>query len=219
MAIPHVVAGNVARAAEQNTLIDAVNTNTNNVASNTTAINSNTSTITSQGNRITALEGKAVGTNAGAYFGQWSDAGGKVAGTKIENIAGEPAGGDPGATGVKIADLTTAIGTPTGCSMNAGTLTVTQAGLWQVQFSAQYTGSSAVRALFAGKGNATNFVAGASRYGLIAGPSMDAQSSSATLRLAANETVSLYGALWTDASVLNVWKDKGNMFTAIWLGP
>ena len=38
MAIAHVVAGNVARAAEQNALIDVVNTNTDNVASNTTAI-------------------------------------------------------------------------------------------------------------------------------------------------------------------------------------
>ncbi|MGI8311896.1 hypothetical protein [Saccharopolyspora hattusasensis] len=212
MPIPHVTAGNVARASEQNALIDAVNTNTTNIASNTTAINGNTSTLNSYGTRITALESTDVGTDAGQYFGQWKDAGGNVVGTAIS-------GSGAGAIGVKVADITTAIGTPVGCSMSAGTLTVTQAGLWMVLFSVQYTGSTSVRAAFAGTGNATNFTDGNTKYGTITGPSMDAQSGSAVLRLAANATVSIYAANWTASTTLNVWRAGATGLTAVWLGP
>lgn len=209
MAIPHVVAGNVARAAEQNALIDAVNNNTNSVASNTTAISSNASTISSQGNRITTLEGKPVGTNSGAYFGQWTDNNAQANGTG-QQISGSD--------GVKITEFNTAVGTPTGCSISGGTVTINQAGLWLVMVSTQYTAGSSVRALWLSQSAAASG-AGLAKVGSIAGPSMDVQSASGLIRFTAGQQVSAYGAIWQSGSPLNIWRAKSNTITVAWLGP
>jgi len=209
MAIPHVVAGEVARAAEQNALIDLVNANTNELADHETRITSNTSAITSQGNRITTLEGKPVGTNAGAYFGQWTD----------NNAQGNGTGQTiSGSDGVKITEFVSAVGTPTGCSISGGTVTINQAGLWLVTVSLQYTAGSSVRALWLSQSNAASG-AGLAKFGSVAGPSMDVQSASAFMRFTAGQQVSAYAAIWQSGSPLNIWRARSNTITVAWLGP
>ncbi len=204
MTLPHVVAGEVARAAEQNDLIDTVN-------GHATSITDAGVTFGQQDARITALEGQPTGSNAGAYFGQWTDAN-NGGGTVIN----EGSGG--GRAGVKVTDIGTAIGTPVGCTLSAGTFTPTYAGTWALYGSVQYAANSPVRAMYFAISTAASAPTG-TRYGLIGGPQMDAQSTGVVLKLNANQSVSIYAACWTTGASVQVWRALGNNVTAVWLGP
>lgn len=205
MALPHVTAGEVARAAEQNDLIDTVNSHTGSITSASNIIGDHES-------RLDTVEAKpSGGSNAGTYFGQWTDAN-NGGGTTIYEASG---GGRPG---VKVTDIGTAIGTPVGCTLSAGTFTPTYAGTWALYGSVQYAANSPVRAMYFAISTAANSPTG-SRYGLIGGPQMDAQSTSVALKLNANQAVSIYAACWTTNASVQVWRALGNNVTAVWLGP
>lgn len=199
--IPHVVANTTAKAAEQNALIDQVNTNTS-------GIGTANSTLSSYDSRITTLENKpAGGSNSGTYFGQWGDDNAGAAGAKVS-----------GADGNIINDLDYAVGTPIGCSMRAGTFTANQAGVWLLSISVQYGRYDQVRALWAASGTAISAPTTA-KLGLIAGPAMDAQSTSVLTRLSAGSKLSIYAAVWNGGQDIYVYRSHGNNVTAVWLGP
>lgn len=211
MTLPNVVAGQVARAAEQNALIATVN-------SHTGTLNDAGVTLASQGSRITALEERpSGGTSAGTYIGQWTDNNAGSAGLSF--TTGATVAGTPSGAGMKVVDIGVPVGTPVGCTMNAGTFTPSYAGKWAFFAGVQYQGSNtAVRALYLAVSSAANSPSGV-RYGLVGGPTMDAQSTSAVVTLTAGQAVSIYVALWTANSNLTVWRAQGNLFTAVWLGP
>lgn len=199
--IPHVVANTAAKAAEQNALIDQVNTNTS-------GLGTTNNTLTSYGTRITTLENKpSGGSNAGAYFGQWGDDNAGTDGAKIS-----------GAGGNLINDIDYAVGTPVGCSMRAGTFTANQAGVWLLSISVQYGRYDQVRALWAASGTALSNPTTA-KLGLIAGPAMDAQTTSLVTRLSAGAKLSIYAAVWNNGQDITVYRSHGNNVTAVWLGP
>lgn len=199
--IPHVVANSTAKAAEQNALIDQVNTNTS-------GLSTATSTLTSYGTRISTLENKpSGGSNAGAYFGQWGDDNAGANGVVVT-----------GAAGNRVVDIDYAVGTPVGCSLHAGTFTANQAGVWLLSISVQFIGGLQVRAIWASSGSA-NSAPTTAKLGLIAGPSMDAQTTSVLTRLSAGSTLSIYAAVWQNGDPLPVWRSHGNNVTASWLGP
>lgn len=199
MALPHVNAGEVARAAEQNDLIDTVN-------SHTGSITSASNIIGDHATRIAAVEARASGTNAGAYFGQWIDNNDK-SGQTIS-----------GSVGVKLTPWTVAIGTPTGCSMSGGTLTVAQAGLWQVSVSVQYGAGTSLRALWLSNSAAASG-SGLAKVGSVAGPSMDVQTATGMFRLSAGGVVSAYSAIWQGGADMAIYRALSNSLTAAWLGP
>lgn len=148
----------------------------------------------------------AMAIPAGTYRGSWRDAG-------STNPIGE---GGIGVTGpTVVTDINTPIGTPVGCSLSNGTVTVSQPGMWSFQGTTQYGGSnSAIRAIY--------FVQGTSptarpRYGLFGGPSLDSMATDATFSLAAGQQVSLCTDIWS-GSGLGVWKSQGCTIIATWLG-
>lgn len=201
MALPHVNAGDVARAAAQNDLIDQVN-------SNTSGLGTAYTTLSSYGTRITTLENKpASGSNAGAYMGQWGDDNAGAAGVTLS-----------GAGGNRIVDLDYPVGTPAGCSLRAGTFTANQAGLWLLSISIQYVAGTQVRAIWAASGTA-DVNPTTAKLGLLGGAAMDGQSTTVLTRLSAGSTLSIYGAVWQGGADLSVWRAHGNNVTAVWLGP
>lgn len=114
-----------------------------------------------------------------------------------------------------VTDITTPIGTPVGCSLSRGTVTVTQAGVWMFQGAAQYRGSnSAIRAVYFVRGSDS---AGMPRYGLLGAGSADSLSTSATFTLSAGDTVSFCTTRWSGADLF-VWSSGGSTVTATWLG-
>lgn len=152
---------------------------------------------------------------AGTYRGQWTDAGGDVAGT----VVSAPNNTSPGFIGVKLTDIGVAAETAVGCSMSAGTFTANVAGRWTFETSAQYQGNNtAMRALWLGKGNAANWPGGI-KLNPIGAPSMDAQPCSATVTLPVGGTVSVYIAVWTVGGSVTIHRAQGNTLTATWLGP
>lgn len=206
--IPYVQAQEVARASEQNALITQVNTNTNSIESNTAAIGSAGGTLTDLQTRVTTLEGKPASTT-GLYYGQWGDANTQVAGTSIPLQS----------SGVKITEFNTAKITPNGCSISGGTVTVNVAGKWDFRASVQYTGNNtSVRAAYFAISNASTFSSG-TKYGLIGGPTMDAQSISAIINLSAGQQVSVYVAHWSGDKSLSIWPANTNLLTVSYIGP
>lgn len=201
MAIPHVAAGAVAQAAAQNDLIDAVNTNTS-------GLDTAQGELASVTTRVSTLESRpSSGSNAGAYFGQWTDnnAGVSATGQTISSLGGQ-----------KVTEINVAQGSATGCRLTQGTLTVDQPGVWLVSASVQYQGSASVRAMWLSKGSAGSNPSGKS--GSVAGPSMDVQSADGVFRLAAGESVSVYSAVWKGDPVI-IFRALSNNLTAVWLGP
>lgn len=151
--------------------------------------------------------------DAAAYRGQWTDAGGDVAGTQILNASGG------GGVGVKVADIGVALETAVGCSMSAGTFTANVGGRWRFSVSTQYQGgNTAIRALYLALGSAASSPSGA-KFGLTGAPSEDAQSTGHEITLAAGGTVSVYVAVWTSGGQVTVHRAQGNVLTATWLGP
>ncbi|MER7076641.1 Phage tail repeat like [Saccharopolyspora kobensis] len=154
-------------------------------------------------------------TQAAAYRGQWTDAGGNIAGTVIS----APSAGSPGNLGVKVTDIGVQVETPVGCSMSAGTFTANVAGRWRFSAAVQYQGSNtAQRALWLGKGSASTWASGV-KYGQIGAPSMDAQPAGHEITLAVGGTVSVYVACWTVGGSVTIHRAQGNVLTATWLGP
>lgn len=149
-------------------------------------------------------------TPSGSYRGSWVDTG-------PSNPTANP-NGEAGiaVTGPKVVtDITQPIGAPVGCSLSAGTVTVTQPGIWNFQGTTQYGGgNTAIRAIY--------FVQGASatatpKYGLFGTASADSMATDATFSLAAGDKVSLCTDLWSGSN-LWVWKNFGCTIIATWLG-
>lgn len=200
MALPHVNAGQPAKAAEQNDLIDTVNGHTASLSNNGTVLDEHDS-------RLSTLESTpSGGSDAARYFGQWTD----------NNRGGEGLVIN-GAGGMKVTEINVAQGTPTGCRLSQGTLTVSQAGVWIVSASVQYEGNTSVRALWLSKGTAASNPSGKS--GSVAGPSMDVQSADGIFRLSENESVSVYAAVWQSSPAVRIYRALSNNLTAVWLGP
>lgn len=150
--------------------------------------------------------GNVLAIPSGTYRGSWCDPG------------TAKAGGDAGmaVTGpTVVTDITTPIGTPVGCSLSAGTVTVTQPGIWSFQGTTQYAGgNSAIRAIY--------FVQSASstaspKYGLFGTPSADSMATDATFSLAAGQQVSLCTDLWSGSNLFT-WLNQGCTIIATWLG-
>lgn len=202
MALPHVNAGQPAKAAEQNDLIDATN-------ANTAGVNQTQEDIAGVLSRLSTLEdAPSGGSNAGDYFGQWTD----------NNAAGSEKGQLISAEGgTKVTEINVAQGTPTGCRLSQGTLTVQQAGVWLVSASVQYEGGGSVRALWLSKGTVASNPSGKS--GSVAGPSMDVQSADGIFRLSEDESVSVYSAVWQGGAAVRIFRALSNNLTAVWLGP
>lgn len=153
-----------------------------------------------------------VQQQTGQWYGQWTDNSGG-AGIVVYNASGG------GGAGLKHTDIGVPVGTPVGCSLAAGTFTPDHAGLWSFEYSAQYQGSNtSIRAIYLAKSTASNSPAGI-KYGLVGGPTMDAQSTSASIRLNAGESVSVYVAVWTANASVTVHRAQGNLLTATWHGP
>lgn len=206
--IPLVRAGEVARASEQNALISQVNTNTQGISSNSTAIDTAGGILTDHGNRITALEDEPSASVTGLYYGQWKDNNTGLGVTAPVN------------TSTKVVEYVTPVGTPNGCSISNGSVTVNVTGKWDFRASAQYTGqNNAVRALFFSLGDTAK--PSGTRYGLLGGPKMDAQSISAILTLTAGQKVSVYMAHWDggDQTTLQIWAANTNLITCSYIGP
>lgn len=189
--IPHVSPGDRAMAQDQNALIDQVNTNTEGIDANAAAVD----TLRSYG--------------PGRFHGAWTDDG-SGAGTVVDaSVSG----------GVRIVDVgATSLESSVGCSMNEGTLTVDETGMWLLNFSVQFQGGpTAVRAIYVARGSANEDPSGA-KFGLLGVPEADSMSSSTRLELEAGDTVSLYAAVWSDEGSVRVWRSEGNNFTATFLG-
>ena len=152
---------------------------------------------------------------AGQYFGHRTAPGGAARGITVTNAGA----GSPGNAGIKHTDIGTPVGTPVGCSMSAGTFTPTYAGKWHFSTSAQFEGANtAVRALYLALSSAANSPSGV-RYALLGVPQADALNTGVVLPLGANQSVSVYVAVWTTNASVYVWKAQGNALTATWLGP
>ncbi|MDA3643775.1 hypothetical protein LZ318_11970 [Saccharopolyspora indica] len=209
--ISHVQAGSVASSAHQNGLIDQVNSNTRVAETVGTGVFTTTDTVSSWATQVQAALGRP---QAGAFFGQWTDNNGG-AGVNVDNASG--GGGD----GVKMTDIGTAIGTPVGCSLSNGTFTANNAGLWMLNLSLQTIGGAdniGIRAIYFALGNAANTPAG-TKYGLIAaGQDSTALSTSTVVRLNAGQQVSSYMAIWTAGGKTTIWRARGNLLTATWIG-
>lgn len=204
--IPFVEPLKVAQAAEQNALITQVNTNTNAIESNTSNLDAAGSSVSDLQGRVSTLEEQpSGGTSAGTYFGSWIDNRGE--GQVITT-----------GSGTKLTPWTVPQGTVTGCSMNNGTLTVQESGLWYIVVSVQYGSGTSVRAVWlATSANASG--AGTTKIGSIAGPSMDVITTSNVFRLPAQGVVSAYSAIWQGGDPVSIFKNVSNSFTAVWLGP
>ena len=202
--MPPLFDGTLVDAQKWNAHVDQINANTSGIA-NLEARTTNASTgNTALGNRVASLEALKL---PGAYMGQWTDNNARTEGQTIDTNPGK-----------KITENVVAVGTPTGCSMNGGTVTITQPGIWQINASLQYGAGTSVRAMWISKSNAASGD-GLAKYGAVAGPSMDVQSSSATLRFAANEQFSVYAAVWQNGAPIRIYRALSNNVTAVWLGP
>ena len=139
---------------------------------------------------------------AGVFAGSWRDANAGKEGAEVTRNQ-------------VVSDINTPMGTPVGCSLSAGTVTVTQAGVWSFQGSTQYRGSNtAMRAVFFVRGtnpDATPVL------GLLGAPSADSLATSAMFSLSAGEKVSLCTSRWS-GSGLFLWSSGGCTITATWLG-
>lgn len=189
--IPNVSPGDRALAQEQNALIDQVNTNTESISSNASTID----TLRTYG--------------PGRFHGAWTDSN-SGEGTIVEaSVKG----------GVKVTDVgATSLESPVGCSMNNGTLTVNEGGMWLLNFTVQYAnGTALIRAIYVARGNADQDPSGP-KFGLLGVPQADAMSSSARIELQAGDMVSLYSAVWAQEGSVQVHRAQGNNFTATFLG-
>lgn len=144
----------------------------------------------------------AMAIPAGTYGGAWRDTGGNGAGSAV--------------TGPRlVTEITTPIGSPVGCSLSAGAVTVSRAGVWSFQGTTQYGGSNtAIRAIYFVRGTAPT---GRPRYGLLGTTAADSMATSATFTLAAGDTVSFCTDLWSGTN-LTTWVDQGCTVVATWLG-
>lgn len=205
MALPHVNAGQPAKAAEQNDLIDTVN-------GHTASLSNNGSVLDEHASRLSTLEyaPSGGGGDAGRYFGQWGDPNNSTEGTMINT----------GSAGTKIGDFTRDLASPQGCRLVGGSVILDVTGKWHLAAQAQYTGqNNAVRAIYFALSDAAAFPVGYVKYGLLAGPTMDAQSTSAVLNVTAGQAVSLYVAHWGgNGGAFRVWRANTNLFTASYIG-
>lgn len=148
----------------------------------------------------------AMAIPAGTYGGSWSDAG-------STNPIGEAGMAVTGPT--VVTDINTPIGSPVGCSLSNGTVTVNQPGVWSFQGTTQYGGSnSAIRAVYFVQSTSPTATP---RYGLFGAPSADSMATAATFSLATGDKVSFCTDLWS-GSGLGVWKKQGCTVVATWLG-
>lgn len=152
----------------------------------------------------------AMAIPAGTYGGAWSDPGGAKGGV-VNGAAVSMAVTGP----LRVSEITTPIGTPVGCSLSSGTVTVSQPGVWSFQGTTQYMGNNtAIRAIYFVRGTAAN---ARPRYGLLGTTAADSMATSATFTLAAGDTVSFCTDLWSGSN-LYTWLDQGCTVVATWLG-
>lgn len=153
----------------------------------------------------------AMAIPAGTYGGAWSDPGGAKGGLDGSGNALSMAVTGP----LRVTEITTPIGTPVGCSLSSGTVTVAQPGIWSFQGTTQYMGNNtAIRAIYFVRGTSAT---ARPRYGLLGTTAADSMATSATFTLAAGDTVSFCTDLWSGSN-LYTWLDQGCTVVATWLG-
>ncbi len=138
----------------------------------------------------------------GVYSGAWRDAN-----TGKEGMA---------VTGDHVlTDITTALTSPTGCSLSQGTITVNQAGVWLFHGTTQYRGNNtAMRAVYFVHGTDPS---ASPKYGLLGAPSADSMATSAAFSLAEGEAVSFCTSRWSGSNLVT-WLTAGCTVMATWLG-
>lgn len=211
------VAGNVAVAAEYNNVVNNVLDLNDRVTDTTavigTGVFTETDTVsawaTSAQSQLTTLANRK---QPGGYYGEWTD----------NNAQNNPPDGgqliDTAGEGEKLTVYTNAVGTPTGMSMSGGTVTVTNAGLYQINASIQLvTNSSTLIAMWIAKGSGAS--SSGVKYGPTSGYRSDVLSASGVVRLAANGTVSVYAAVWQGTPAIRLWRANGNNLSVTYLGP
>ena len=214
------VAGDLALAAEYNNVTANVRDLDARVIANSSAINTantNISTLESRttdsstgnvalGNRVTNLE---VLKLPGAYFGQWTDNGSSTGWQKVDATSPD---------GEKLPIYNTAVGTPTGMTMSGGTVTVANAGLYLINASIQTVRNDATLiAMWIANSSGTSS-AGMTKLGPTSGFRSDVLSSTAIVRLGANQPISVYAAVWQGTPGIDLWQAKGNVLTVAYLG-
>lgn len=151
----------------------------------------------------------AIPKPPGTYEGHW--------GVPNTNVAGQTFSGGANTAGpwILMNSLTVTIKAPAGCTYTNGVFTPTVAGLWRFDWTVQFTGSGTIM-----RATCMAETAGSSlgRLGTLGGI-LDSNASGATVRLAANQSLGLYGANWTGNTSVQSWNAGATNLRATWLGP